>query len=48
MSEVARNAVPAKLGYPFRNRAFLDEALPHASWRNEHPSAGGRDNERLE
>lgn len=35
------------LGYQFRDRATLEQALRHSSWLNEHPDAGG-DNERLE
>ncbi|MEG2221366.1 MAG: ribonuclease III [Oscillospiraceae bacterium] len=37
-----------KLGYTFQNRAFLDEALQHSSFANEHRGAGMKSNERLE
>lgn len=36
------------LGWSFRNRALLLEALTHRSYLNEHPEEGIRDNERLE
>jgi len=36
------------LGYQFRDRGTLDQALRHSSWLNEHPNAPGGDNERLE
>jgi ribonuclease-3 len=36
------------LGYAFRNRALLEQALRHASWCNEHPADQLEDNERLE
>ena len=35
-----------KIGYCFKNKALLDEALTHASWSNEHGTACN--NERLE
>ncbi len=37
-----------RLGWSFRNRALLLEALTHRSYVNEHPDEGIRDNERLE
>ena len=37
-----------KLGYRFRRRALLEEALNHSSYANEHRSAGLTSNERLE
>ncbi|GBD08017.1 Ribonuclease 3 [Candidatus Thermoflexus japonica] len=37
-----------RLGWSFRNRALLMEALTHRSYVNEHPDEGIRDNERLE
>ena len=37
----------AKLGYSFRNRALLENALTHSSYANENHSLGGS-NERLE
>lgn len=33
---------------PERARVLLTEALTHRTWVNEHPSARGRDNQRLE
>jgi len=36
------------LGYRFRNRALLDEALCHSSYANEHRAESGVSNERLE
>ncbi len=36
------------LGYGFHNLAFLEEALRHSSFVNEHPNESMRDNERLE
>jgi len=36
------------LGYQFRDRRLLAEALRHRSYVNEHPQADIRDNERLE
>jgi ribonuclease-3 len=38
----------ARLGYVFRDRSLLEEALTHSTFANEHKSAGGRDNQRLE
>ncbi|HKZ04877.1 MAG TPA: ribonuclease III domain-containing protein [Methylomirabilota bacterium] len=38
-------ALEARLGYRFRDRALLLEALTHRSYANEHPDA--RDNEAL-
>ncbi|WP_376788978.1 ribonuclease III [Thermoflexus sp.] len=37
-----------RLGWSFRDRALLMEALTHRSYVNEHPEEGVRDNERLE
>ena len=37
-----------KLGYTFRSKAYLEEALNHSSYANEHRSEGARSNERLE
>lgn len=37
-----------KLGYRFKNRALLENALQHSSYANEHRGAGVRSNERLE
>jgi ribonuclease-3 len=38
----------AVLGYTFRDRALLEQALRHASWCNEHPEPRVEDNERFE
>jgi len=38
----------AMLGYTFRDRGLLEQALRHASWCNEHPADSAEDNERLE
>lgn len=37
-----------KLGYTFRNRALLENALTHSSYANENRSKGLQSNERLE
>lgn len=37
-----------ELGYTFRNRARLIEALTHSSWANENKKSGALCNERLE
>ena len=41
-------ALEEKLGYRFTNRAFLENALTHSSYANEHRAAGVPSNERLE
>ncbi len=46
--EDALRLLEQRLGWSFRNRAFLMEALTHRSYVNEHPDEGIRDNERLE
>ncbi|HMG22169.1 MAG TPA: ribonuclease III domain-containing protein, partial [Kofleriaceae bacterium] len=38
----------AVLGYTFRERGLLEQALRHASWCNEHAADHLEDNERLE
>jgi ribonuclease III len=38
----------AVLGYTFRDRALLEEALRHSTWCNEHPEPRANDSERLE
>jgi ribonuclease-3 len=38
----------ATLGYTFRDRGLLEQALRHASWCNEHPEPRLEDNERFE
>jgi ribonuclease-3 len=42
------STLEAVLGYTFRERGLLEQALRHASWCNEHSAAGLEDNERLE
>ena len=37
-----------KLGYAFKNKALLENALQHSSYANEHRGSGMRSNERLE
>jgi len=37
-----------EIGVSFRNRRFLEEALTHRSYLNEHPLGGFQSNERLE
>ena len=41
-------ALEAKLGYQFRNRRLLENALMHSSYANERRAAGCVSNERLE
>jgi ribonuclease-3 len=41
-------SLEATLGYAFRDRSLLEQALRHASWCNEHPGERLEDNERLE
>ncbi|HEY1848181.1 MAG TPA: ribonuclease III [Opitutaceae bacterium] len=40
-------ALEERIGYVFRNRALLEEALTHRSWLFDHPQ-GGPNNQRLE
>jgi ribonuclease III len=42
------SSLEATLGYAFRDRSLLEQALRHASWCNEHPGERLDDNERLE
>ena len=42
------SALEAMLGYTFRDRSLLEQALRHASWCNEHTGPKLADNERLE
>ncbi len=42
------SALEAMLGYTFRDRSLLEQALRHASWCNEHAGPKLADNERLE
>jgi len=42
------SSLEAMLGYCFRDRGLLEQALRHASWCNEHPAERLEDNERLE
>ena len=41
-------ALESRLGYSFRERARLENALTHKSYLNENASWGRPDNERLE
>jgi len=40
--------IEERLGYRFRNRDFLKEALTHTTYVNEHREQGQKDNQRLE
>src|SRR5215510_4058111 len=42
------SSLEAMLGYAFRERSLLEQALRHASWCNEHPAERLEDNERME
>jgi ribonuclease-3 len=42
------SSLEAMLGYAFRDRSLLEQALRHASWCNEHPAERLEDNERFE
>jgi ribonuclease III len=42
------SSLEAMLGYQFRDRGLLEQALRHASWCNEHPGERLEDNERFE
>ena len=42
------SSLEAMLGYAFRERSLIEQALRHASWCNEHPAERLEDNERLE
>lgn len=42
------SSLEAMLGYCFRDRGLLEQALRHASWCNEHPAERLEDNERFE
>jgi ribonuclease III len=42
------STLEAMLGYTFRDRSLLEQALRHASWCNEHAAGKLEDNERLE
>ena len=41
-------AFESRLGYIFRNKSLLNEALTHSTYANEHKSQEIRDNQRLE
>lgn len=47
-SESELRAFQTRIGVQFRDSDLLREALTHASYTNEHPDDGARDNERLE
>jgi ribonuclease III len=40
--------IESRLGYVFRDKSLLDEALTHSTYANEHKSLEIRDNQRLE
>jgi ribonuclease-3 len=42
------SSLEAMLGYAFRDRSLLEQALRHASWCNEHAAERLEDNERFE
>src|SRR6476619_2768326 len=42
------SSLEAMLGYCFRDRGLLEQALRHASWCNEHPAERLEDDERFE
>jgi ribonuclease III len=44
----AYEALEARIGHTFGNRALCESALTHKSWLNEAPGAQRTDNERLE
>ncbi|HXF70556.1 MAG TPA: ribonuclease III [Thermoflexus sp.] len=46
--EDSLSVLEKRLGWSFRNRSLLIEALTHRSYINEHPNEGIHDNERLE
>ncbi|HEX4420343.1 MAG TPA: ribonuclease III [Kofleriaceae bacterium] len=49
MAELTHSGtLEAMLGYTFRDRSLLEQALRHASWCNEHTAERLEDNERLE
>ena len=41
-------ALEARLGYTFRDRSLLENALMHSSYANENRARGYTSNERLE
>ena len=47
-TEAPCRALETAIGYHFRDRRLLAEALRHRSYVNEHPQTDLRDNERLE
>ena len=42
------HTLEAKIGYSFRDRTLLENALTHSSYANEHRDKGLASNERLE
>ncbi len=47
-TETRYRALEKTLAYRFNHPEFLEEALRHRSYVNEHPDSAGQDNERLE
>jgi len=48
MQKSDHSEIEKKLGYEFRSKGLLNEALRHSSFVNEQPDADLRDNERFE
>ena len=48
LNDDERARVESRLGYRFRDRALLEQALTHVSFSNEEPLAGGAHYDRLE
>jgi ribonuclease-3 len=46
--EANLDSLQRKIGYDFRNRGLLEEALTHRSFTHEHPELSLNNNERLE
>jgi ribonuclease-3 len=48
MTEKNLEELEVKIGYTFRDKMMLRQAMCHSSYANEHRSRGQKDNERLE